>query len=272
MAAITWDETGSRAFEAGIDRGVLFFPEGGGVPWNGLISVTENAAAAAEAIYYDGKKINDITRASSFAGRLRAFTYPEEFQKFEGVVEDSAGLLIAEQPLQRFHLSYRTLLGDDVNGDEAGYRIHILYDLTAIPQVRAHRTLSLSPTPMEFEWTISSIPQELSGYRPTAHLIIDTRKVAPWFLSDVEEILYGSATSEPFLPSAQSFAAYLRGYDRIVIFDNGDGTWTASTTTEDITDNGDGTFTITNANATFPDGNSFEISSTDKNEEDLWQP
>lgn len=273
MAMLTWDDVGSRFFETGVDRGVLFYPEGGGVAWNGLISVTEDAPSSVEAIYYDGRKINDIARAKSFAGRIRAYTYPEEFMAYEGIIEDSAGLLIAEQPLKRFNLSYRTKIGDDISGVDAGYRIHVLYDLTAIPASRAYRTLGLGIEPLEFEWTITSIPQELSGYRPTAHLIIDTRKVPSWFLSDVEEVLYGSDTSEPFLPSAQSFAAFLRGYDRIVIFDNGDGTWTASTTrTDAIVDNGDGTFTIYDANATFPDGDSFEISSTDKNEEDLWQP
>jgi hypothetical protein len=274
MTAIIWDEVGSHTFEGGVDRGVLYFQDDGhGIPWNGLLSVDENPSASVTPVFYDGRKINDLAKNSSFSGRLRAYTYPDEFMQFEGVVEDSVGFYVAEQPLKRFNLSYRTKIGNEVVGLEQGYRIHILYDVTAVPSTKSYKTLGQTTTPSEFEWTITTIPKDISGYQPTSHIIIDTRNSPDWFIADIESLLYGSDEQEPFLPSLESFASFFRNWNRIIVFDNGDGTWTASTTRDDaIILLGGGEFQIIDANAVFIDANTYEFSSTDRNDDDIWLP
>ena len=257
MTAIAWDAVGSRFFEAGLDRGVLYIPGGGAVPWNGLISITEAAGESPTPVYYDGVRINNIVQAKTFSGTITAYTYPEEFEQFEGLVEDGVGFLVADQPAGQFHLSYRTRVGNDIEGTDHGYRIHVLYNLTATPSAKTYQTLGL-------------VASEISGFRPSSHLIIDTRRVPDFVISDVEEVLYGSDARDPFLPSFESFASFFRNWDRIVIFDNGDGTWTASTTVEGAITVTDGSFTITNANATVLDPDTYEISSTPQGDE-LWQ-
>lgn len=268
MTAIEWDTAGSRTYEGGIDRGVLYLKDGTTVPWNGLVAVSENATVTTESIFYDGRKINELARQSSFAATIRAITYPEEFLRCEGIFDDSAGLAVTEQIPERFDLCYRTMIGNDLDED-AGYKIHVVYNLTAVPATKVYRTMSLDSTPAEFSWTVKAIPENIPGYRPTAHVIIDTRKVAPWFIADVEEILYGSYDTDPFLPSLESFSAFLRGYDRIVVFDNGDGTWTVSTDRENTISEVGGVITIVDANTANETVDQYDISSTDK--EELWQ-
>jgi hypothetical protein len=272
MTAITWDDAGSRLYESGIDRGVLFLQNGFGVPWNGLVSVSADSGVTVEPVYFDGTKINDLTSSAEFSGTIKAFTYPDEFLQFEGFLEDNSGLIVTGQPSERFHLAYRTMVGSDSEGDSAHYKIHILYDLTAIPTTRTYETMGSTVNPSEFEWQITGIPRQLSGFKPTAYLIVDSRKVSSWFLSDLEEVLYGSDDTDPFLPAMESLAAYIRNYDRIVVIDNGDGTYTVATDqTGAIVENIDGTFEVVNANVTILDADSYEISSDIKDEQ-LWQP
>lgn len=273
MTKITWNETGSRVFEAGFDRGVLYIPGGIGVPWNGFISVDENPGSTIQPVYFDGRKINDIVDPGVYSARLRAYTYPEEFEQFQGNLEDSSGLLLTNQPQERFHLSYRTKIGNDVDSEDHGYRIHILYNLTAIPSTRSYKTLGLEVEPSEFEWTLSSIPSDIAGFRPTSHIILDSRKIPYWFLADVEEVLYGSDTRDPGIPELEGFATFFRKYNRIVIFDNGDGSWTAATDRIDaITYPAAGDFQIDGAEATYLDADTYDLSSTPNQDEDLWQP
>lgn len=270
MTALQWDQIGSRNFETGVDRVALYLDDGLVVPWSGVTDISENSTYSTEEVYFDGRKINDIVRSKSFSGRIRALTYPDEFLPYEGVAVDSAGLLFAEQRPRRFSMSYRTLIGNDTEGLDAGYRIHILYDLTAVPATRNFRTLGLEVDPVDFEWDITGIPKNVAGYEPTAHVIIDTRKMAPWLVADIEEILYGSADADPFLPSLESFSTFIRGYDRIVVFDNGDGTWTVSTDREGAITEVGGVITIVDAQTANETADQYDISSTDK--EALWQP
>lgn len=270
MAKITWNDTGSRFFESGIDRGVLYFPTGGGVAWNGLISVDENPGSSITPVYFDGRKINDIVDPGVYSATLRAYTYPEEFMQFEGILEEASGLLVTNQPQERFNLSYRTLISNDTESEAYGYRIHILYDLTAIPQQKSYKTLSLEAEPTEFSWSLTAIPSDISGFRPTAHIVLDSRVLPYWFLSDIEEVLYGSDTREPGIPELEGFATFFRKYNRIVIFDNGDGTWTAATDRIDaITYPTTGDFELISENATYLDADTYEISSTPLQDEDV---
>lgn len=266
MATIQWDAVGSRFYETGVDRCVLYEPDGVGVPWNGVTAVEEENNNEVEAVYYDGVKFNDLVTIGEFNGVLRAFTYPEEFLKYDGIGEDHLGILLANQPPQRFHLSYRTRIGDDVNGIQEGYKIHLLYNLTANAATKNWETMGLELNPMEFEWAITGIPEEVQGLRPTSHVIIDTRKIDPWLLEDLEGILYGTSETEPHLPSLRTLLTFIRNWSRVIIIDNGDGTWTAHVIEPEgeIDFGPDGYFemTLPDENVTVLDSDTYELTSS----------
>lgn len=270
MTTIVWDEIGDRVFETGLDRGVLYFPDGGGVPWNGLLAVSERPSSSIESVYFDGVKFNDIVIGGDFTATLRAFTYPDEFLEFEGIIEEQSGLYIADQQQSLFHLSYRTKTGNDIDGVDQGYKIHLLWNLTAIPSGKSYRTISDDISPVEFEWSLTSIPEEIDKYRPTSHVILDSRRLDPWLLEDIESFLYGNSLNAPILPSLKGFISFVRKWGRIIIIDNGDGTWTATTQREGLINMlNSTTFEILEANAVYLTTDTYEISSTEKNEEDI---
>lgn len=270
MTALQWHADGSRIYEAGLDRGVLYVHGKDGVPWNGLASVDEQNNNSVNPIFFDSTKINDIVTLGVFSGVIRAYTYPDEFLECEGILEDQLGIFLTEQPIKRFNLCYRTLLGEGHSDVNEGYKIHVLYNLTAIPTQKTRKTLSLEVEPTEFEWSITSIPEDISGYRPTSHLIIDSRKIDPWLLIDLEEILYGNAERNPTLPSLRALTTFIRKWDRLIIVDNGDGTWTAISKDDDvITMVSETEFEIEAENVVYLDADTYEISSSDKNEEDI---
>ena len=273
MTAITWNNVGDRQYEAGLDRGVLFFPEGGGVAWNGLISLEQQISTSVEPTYFDGIKVNDIVFIGDFSAKLTAYTYPDEFLRFEGTLLDQSGVLVTGQPPERFHLCYRTKVGNDVN-PEAGYKIHILWNLSAVPSEREHATLSEDVEPIEFEWEVTAVPEFIDAFRPTAYIILDTGKIDPYLVADIEEVLYGTDVSDPILPSMKGLSTFIRKWNRLVIIDNGDGTWTATSDNPEtpITMLDSTTFEIETDSAEYLDADTYEISSTDKNEEDLWLP
>lgn len=273
MAAITWDSVGERQYETGLDRGVLYFPEGGGVPWNGMISLEQEVSTEIEPIYFDGVKVNDVTFVGDFSAKLKAFTYPEALLRFEGNFQDQSGVLVTGQPAQRFHLSWRTKIGNDVTS-EAGYKIHLLYNVTALPSERENNSISDQVEPIEFEWTLTAIPEVIDFFRPTAYLILDSSRIDPYLMVDIEEVLYGTAEVEPSLPSMKGLSAFIRKWNRLVIIDNGDGTWSATSDNPEypITMLDSTTFQIVSDTATIVDANTYTISSTEKNEEDLWLP
>jgi hypothetical protein len=273
MSNIVWDQIEDKTYETGLDRGVLFFPDGGAVAWNGLTSVDEINRTTSEPVYFDGVKFNDIVTLGDFAAVLRAYTYPDEFLQFEGIVEEQTGLYLADQPQNLFHLSYRTMIG---TADDQGYKLHLLWNLTAIPAVVSHQTVSDSFSPIEFEWSITAIPESIPGYRPTAHVILDSRRIDPLLLQDIETILYGDPLDEdrvPTMPSLKGFVSYVRKWDRLIITDNGDGTWTATANAAGVIEMLSETeFEITSDTAEFidpPDNETYEISSSEKNEEDI---
>lgn len=270
MTTLQWHQSGDKVYEAGLDRGVLYVDGMDGVAWNGLVSVEENNNNEIEPVYWDGIKFNDLVTLGDFSGRITAYTYPEEFELCEGVEEDQLGVFVSDQPLSRFGLSYRTLIGEGNAGSTTGYKIHCLYNLTAKPSTRARNTLSLDSTPINFQWDITAIPEYLEGHRPTAHLMIDSRKVDPYLLSDIEDILYGNETRGATLPSMRALTSFIRKWDRLIIQDNGDGTWTAIAQDDgiilQITDD---EYQITADNVTYLDADTYTISSSDKNEEDI---
>lgn len=270
MTAITWDNLGDRVYETGVDRGVLFFRDGGGVAWNGLTSVEHKSSTEVEPTYFDGRKVNDIVVLGDFSAVLKALTYPDEFLQFEGFLEDQDGFVITGQPLETFGLCYRTMVGNDLD-QQAGYKIHLLWNLTAIPSDTEYQTMSLDLEPVEFEWEITAVPESIDNYRPTAHVILDSRKLDPYLISDIEELLYGTEETDPKLPSLKGLSAFIRKWNRLVITDNGDGTWTATSENPEypITMLDSTTFEITSDTAFYLDAETYEISSSEKNEEDI---
>ena len=270
MTTIQWDSVGTRIYEAGVDHGVLYVEGEDGVAWNGLVSIEENTTTSLSDVHFDGKKINTIVTLGDFSGVLRAFTYPEEFMECEGIYEDDNGVYLTEQPLKRFGLCYRTLIGSDAEGLTVGYKLHLLYNLTAVPSTKVRQTLGFDTTPMELTWDLSAIPEEVVGFRPTAHLILDSRKIDKWLMQDIESILYGDESREPTLPPLEAILAFIQKWDRLIIVDNNDGTWTAIAQDPDaIIMLSPTEFQIEADTVVYLDAETYQSSSSDKNEEDI---
>lgn len=267
MTVLEWDQVGDRLFEAGVSKGVLYKSDSPGVPWNGLVSVDEGVRNSAESVYFDGVKFNDLVTIGDFNGTIKALFYPDEFLECEGIIEDEPGFMITGQIPERFGLCYRTEIGNDISGLNAHYKLHLLYNLTAIPQQRTHQTLSLSADPIEFEWAVTSIPDEVDFYRPTAHIILDSRNFDPFMLTDIENTLYGTEDTEPTLPSVKALSNFIKYWGGFTVIDNGDGTWTAySSIPGAITMLDESTFEITSDTAVVIDPDNYTLSSAENPE------
>lgn len=227
MAALSWDAAGSRTYEAGIDRGVLYLPDGTAVAWNGLTAVDEDAEESSQGFYLDGIKYADLPAPVDFQATLSVFTYPEEFVPFDGLAAMGNGLYVDNQRPETFNLSYRTRIGTDSDPD-AGYKIHLLYNLTATPRDLNSATTTDQNQLEELSWKLNAVPERLTSYRPTAHAIIDTTKMNRFMLAELEETLYGTDSTAPELPDLQSLVDDMSVWELITVIDNGDGTWSAT--------------------------------------------
>lgn len=206
MAMLEWDKTGEHLYETGIDRGVLYVQESGtyptGVAWNGLISVSESPSGAeANAVYADNIKYLSLMSAEEFGATIEAYTYPDEFMECDGSATLVEGVTVGQQSRKTFGMCYRTKLGNDVDLDEHGYKIHIIYGATASPSEKGYQTISDSPEAITFSWEVSTVPVNVTGMKPTASLVIDSTKADPTKLEALEKILYGSEEGDgPRLP------------------------------------------------------------------------
>lgn len=207
MARLTWDNTGERLYETGVDHGVLYIPDGNGdysdgVAWNGLTTVTESPSGAeATALYADNIKYLDLRSAEEFGATIEAFTYPDEFAQFDGVASPSAGVLVGQQSRSTFGFCYRTNVGNDVEGSDYGYKLHLIYGATAAPSEKAYATINDSPEAITFSWEVATTPVNAGGsLKPTAQLIIDSTKVDAGDLATLEDLLYGES-GDPQMPS-----------------------------------------------------------------------
>jgi hypothetical protein len=227
MATLRWNDPGTRTFETGVDRGVIFLEEGYGVAWSGITAVNKKFDRDLEAVYYDGVKVSEIATLGEYAGTIRAFMYPVEMERAEGTGYLKCGATIGEQAPRRFALSYRTLVGNDLDQD-AGYKLHIVYNLLATPADRDHATIEDSLEPIEFEWDVVALAEDIPGFRPSAEITIDSTKTDMMLLEQIEEILYGSIAVDPRLPTVQELVAMINDWARLTIVDNGDGTWTGT--------------------------------------------
>lgn len=207
MARLTWDDTGKRLYETGIRMGVLYpMGESGeydkGVAWNGLTGVTESPSGAeATALYANDSKYLSLYSAEEFGATIEAYTYPDEFAACDGSAELTTGVTLGQQERQTFGLCYRTVVGNDVKGNDAGYKIHIIYGAKASPSEKAYATTNDSPEAITFSWEITTTPVNVDGFKPTASIIIDSTKVEAEKLKKLEDILYGDASGDgPRLP------------------------------------------------------------------------
>jgi hypothetical protein len=264
MAVLEWDTVGERIFQTGVDRGVLYLQDGTVAPWNGLTSVEESSNGELKSYYLDGVKYLENLTPRDFVGHLKAFTYPDEFDSVNGIVTIVAGFEAYEQPSKSFNLSYRTKIGNDIDGVDHGYKIHILYNLLAQPDSYGFSTSDDSGAkPIEFGWTLTGTPPSVQSIRPTVHIVIDSTKTAPDIISIIENKLYGTATTSPSLPSIQEIAEYFGYLGALIIIDHGDGTWTAIDESNSYISMLDPTtFFIDNADATYSDSVTYQISST----------
>ena len=210
MSKLVWDQTGERYYETGVKMGVLY-PQSAsgtyskGVVWNGLTAVTESPSGAeATPLYADDTKYLNLYSAEEFGATIEAYTYPDEFAECDGSAEIATGVTIGQQNRKAFGLCYRTTIGNDTDGNDHGYKLHIIYGAMASPSEKAYATINDSPEAITFSWEVTTTPVSVSGFKPTASVTIDSTKVDEAKLKQLEAILYGdngsSSTADARLP------------------------------------------------------------------------
>lgn len=242
MSVLTWDAAVDRVYETGVDHGVLYIPDSFGVydngyAWNGLVSVTE-APSGAESTpqYADNIKYLNLQSAEEFGATIEAFTYPEEFGQCDGTASPQPGVQVGQQGRKSFGLSYRTKVGNALDADN-GYKLHLVYGATAAPSEKAYTTVNDSPEAITFSWEVTTTPVDAgAGYKPTASLTIDSTKVDADALEILEEMLYGTAGTDPTLPTPAEVLALFAGTvvevtPAVPTYDDGTDTLTVPGTT-----------------------------------------
>lgn len=206
MSKLVWDQTGERFYETGVKNAVLYVKssEGtypAGVAWNGITAVTESPSGAeATALYADDIKYLNLMSNEEFGATIEAYTYPDEFAECDGSAALTTGVYIGQQSRKAFGLCYRTVLGNDVDSNDYGYKIHIIYDALAAPSEKAYATVNDSPEAITFSWEVTTTPVSVTGFKPTASVVIDSTKVDASKLAALEAVLYGSESEEARLP------------------------------------------------------------------------
>lgn len=218
MAKLVWDKTGEHLYETGVDHGVLYFPDQtgaykNGVAWNGLISVSESPSGAEPTGQYaDNIKYLNLISAEEFGATIEAYTYPEEFEACNGNKElvDASGVYIGQQARSVFGFCYRTMIGNDTDGQDHGYKLHLVYGCQVSPSEKAYQTINDSPEALTFSWELSTTPVNVTGKKPTALLVIDSTKVDSTKLAKIEAKLYGDESSTgAVLPTPDEIAGIL---------------------------------------------------------------
>jgi len=217
MTKLIWDKTGERFFETGVDQGVLYRIDDAGAysigyAWNGLTTVTESPSGAeSNKQYADNIVYLNLLSLEQFGGTIAAFTYPDAFGACDGTAEPEPGLALGQQPRKPFGMCYRTRVGNDVEGTELGYKIHLIYNALAAPSEKARATINDSPAALEFSWTISTTPVPVTGYKPISTITLDSTKVDADALATLLDILYGTSGSDPRLPAPDEILALFAG-------------------------------------------------------------
>lgn len=258
MTRLSWGTPGTRIFETGADRGVFYPSVGPGIPWNGLVSVTEEISGAEASVrYVDGIPVRTPKTKESFAAVLQALHCPREFEEYDGTT-GSRG----QQRRNPFSLSYRTLVGNDVMGKDYAYKIHFLYNVMAQPtSVDSKSINSGGPDTTPFSWSLSTTPVQIPGAKPAAHLIIDTRFAYPEAVARIEDFIYGSDTDQAGMPTPQQLYDLVEEFSILMIVDHGDGNWSAIGPDEIISMIDPDTFEIDWPSAVYLDEDTYRISS-----------
>jgi hypothetical protein len=215
MAERTWDAAGERLYETGVSKGVLFVEDGtggweDGVAWNGLTAITESPSGAETSpLYADNMKYLSLTSAEEFAATVEAYMYPDEFAQCDGSAELSLGVTVGQQARKKFALVYRSELGNDTEGTEHGYKIHIIYGAQAAPSERAFASVNDSPEAITLSWELTTTPVAVTGLKPTAIVTIDSTKILAADLAAIEDSLYGTLAGAPTLLTPDALKALI---------------------------------------------------------------
>lgn len=217
MAPLTWDQVGDKVYETGVDRGVLYLPNESGVydagyAWNGLVTVTESPSGAEpSAQYADNIKYLNLVSAEEFGATIEAFTYPDQFAECDGTALPHPGVAVGQQGRKMFGLCYRTMVGNDVDGSDYGYKLHLLYGCQAAPSEKAYSTVNDSPEAITFSWDVTTTPAPVTGLKPTALIVVDSTVVDPADLAALEALLYGAGATPAALPTPDAVIALFAG-------------------------------------------------------------
>lgn len=210
MTRITWGNSGEKYYELGVDRAVFYPKTGAGVAWNGLVSVDETVSGGAvKPVYLDGKKIYDQVENEDFQIDITTISVPTEFLVCAGIVTLVPGLFVTQQPRSRFGFCYRTIKGNDVKKNEYGYKIHLVYNATVPPTSRSYETLSDKLSIDTLKWSLNTVPPDSSTFKPSAHLIVDTSIITSAKRTSLENLLYGTSTASPSLPTQAAVISLL---------------------------------------------------------------
>ena len=215
MAKLEWDKTGEKLYESGVDHGVLYTIDStgeytGGVVWNGLTAVTESPSGAEpNPQYADNIKYLNLVSAEEFGATIEAFTYPPEFMECDGSASIATGVTIGQQNRKAFGLSYRTKVGNDLEGQDAGYKLHLIYGAMAAPSERAYTTINDSPEAITFSWELTTTPVPVTGHKPTASITVDSTLVPEAKMAALEQLLYGTEADPASLPTPDEVIALM---------------------------------------------------------------
>ena len=214
FAPLVWDETGKKLFETGVSN-VALYPQdttgvyGAGVAWNGVTNISESPSGAeATTLWANNGKYLNLYSVEEYASSIEAYTYPDEFAECDGSAEIAKGVSIGQQTRKSFGLAYKTLIGSDTDGNDHGYKLHLVYGCKAAPSERSHATVNDSPEALSFSWEISTTPVSVTGHKPTASVEIDSTKVDAEKLAAFEKILFGSDTAAARLPLPDEVATH----------------------------------------------------------------
>lgn len=223
MSKLVWDGTGNKRYETGVDKGVVYPINNQGiytpgVAWNGLTSVSESPSGAeATALYADNIKYLNLYSAEEFGATIEAYTYPDEFALCDGSASIASGVTIGQQTRKIFGLCYKTLLGNDVEAQDFGYKLHLIYGCMASPSEKGYQTVNDSPEAITFSWEITTTPVNVTGFKPTASIVIDSTTIPADKLAALEDILYGTNSSDPRLPLPDEIATLVGTADSYAV-------------------------------------------------------
>lgn len=258
MSRLVWDQIGERFFETGVDRGVLYVTNDVGVAWIGLVSVKENPSGGdPRPFYIDGVKFANRPAQEEFEATLEAYVSPEEFDVCDGTGYVFDGLSVTQQRRKSFGLSYRTRVGNDADGVDHGYKIHIIYNALASPTDRSYDTLGDNTRPDVLSWKLTTKSSAFTEYSPSSHMIVDSRKTDPALLAEIEAALYGDDEITPYLPSPAELISMFEAYADFKVTITGPDSFSAAGSAVQVVadhqfaldhtrvvDNGDGTYSI----------------------------